>query len=259
MANDEKEKKTWQDELRTSNPAWRNDVFQRQGESVGQVMTIEGTINKTAILLACVGLASMWTWRLHATSPDSVGPVVMAGALTAFVVGLVAIVRPQSAPIAAPIYATFEGFALGALSGWMDSVYPGIAGQAVVLTFSILGAMLVVYRSGAISVTDNFKIGVASATGGIAVFYLVALVSQWAGGSVGATLISGSGFYGILFSVIVIGVAALNFVMDFDLIEKGVAAGAPQYMEWYAAFGLMVTLIWVYLEVLRLLGKLRRR
>jgi uncharacterized YccA/Bax inhibitor family protein len=259
MAKDEKEKKTWQEELRTSNPAWRNDVFQRQGESAGQVMTIEGTVNKTAILLACVGLASMWTWRLHATSPDSVGPVVMAGALTAFVVAMVTIFRPQSAPITAPIYATFEGFALGALSGLMDSVYPGIAGQAVVLTFAILGTMLVVYRSGAIAVTDNFKIGVVSATGGIAVFYLVALVSQWMGGSLGGTLINGSGLYGIVFSVIVIGVAALNFVLDFDLIEKGAAAGAPQYMEWYAAFGLMLTLIWLYLEVLRLLGKLRRR
>jgi uncharacterized YccA/Bax inhibitor family protein len=258
MAKGEEEK-TWQEELRTSNPAWRKDVFQGQGAFAGQVMTIEGTVNKTAILLACVGLASMWTWRLHATSPDSVQPVVLAGALTAFVVGLVTIFRPQWASITAPIYATFEGFALGALSGWMDSVYPGIAGQAVVLSFAILGAMLVVYRSGAIAVTDKFKIGVASATGGIAVFYLIALASQWVGGSFGATLIYGAGLYGIVFSIIIIIVAALNFVLDFDLIEKGAASGAPQYMEWYAAFGLMVTLIWLYLEVLRLLSKMRRR
>src|SRR3990170_5101077 len=165
--------------------------------------------------------------------------------------------KPTWAPVTAPIYAALEGLALGALSAMLEARYPGIVIQAVALTFGTLAALLLAYRSGLIPVTKNFRMGVVAATGGIAIFYLVAMGLSFFGIRI-AFLHEGS-WLGIGFSLFVIVIAALNLVLDFDFIEKGAEHGAPKFMEWYAAFGLMVTLIWLYLEILRLLSKLRNR
>jgi len=159
--------------------------------------------------------------------------------------------------VTAPVYALLEGLCLGALSGFFETQFPGIVLQAVGLTFGTLLALLVAYKSGVIKATENFKLGVVAATGGIALVYIATLVLGFFG--VAIPFIHGSGPLGILFSLFVVVIAALNLVLDFDFIESGAAQGAPRFMEWYAAFGLMVTLIWLYLEILRLLAKLRSR
>lgn len=243
--------------LKTSNPALR--AFNYPREIGGEAMTVEGTARKTAILLLCAAGAASLTWRVYATSPESIGPIVWAGVLIGLVVAIVTIVRPNYAPITAPIYAVFEGVALGAISGFINSRMPGIALQALMLTFGVLLGMLIAYQTGTIQVTQRFRTGVVSATFGIAIFYVIAMLSSLFGGSFGSTVLYGYGFFGVGFSVFVVIIAALNLTLDFDTIARRASAGAPQYMEWYGAFSLMVTLVWLYLEILRLLSKIRRR
>jgi uncharacterized YccA/Bax inhibitor family protein len=180
------------------------------------------------------------------------------GILGGFVVALVTIFKRNWSPFTAPIYALLEGLALGGISAIFELRYPGIAIQAVGLTFGTLFVMLLAYKTGIIRATQGFKVGVIAATGGIAVFYLIGMVLR-VFLHYQVPVIYAGGIWGILFSLFVVIVAALNLVLDFDLIESGVNGGAPKYMEWYGAFGLMVTLIWLYLEILRLLGKARRR
>jgi uncharacterized YccA/Bax inhibitor family protein len=168
---------------------------------------------------------------------------------------MITIFKKSWAPVTAPLYALFEGLFLGVLSVVFEVIYPGIVFEAIVLTFSVLGVMLILYATGLINPSENFKLGVAAATGGIMVFYMLGLVFSLFG--VHVPLIWDSGPFGIAFSLFVVGIAALNLVVDFDFIEQGAAQGAPKYMEWYAAFGLMVTLIWLYVEILRLLAKTR--
>jgi uncharacterized YccA/Bax inhibitor family protein len=184
-------------------------------------------------------------------------PLVAIGGIGGFIAALVTIFKKEWSPITAPIYALLEGLALGGISAVFELRYPGIAMQAVGLTFGTLFVLLLAYHSGLIPVTEKFKLGVVAATGGIAVFYLVEFVLGFFG--VHFAAINGSGLLGIGFSVVVVIVAALNLVLDFDFIESGVNAGAPKYMEWYGAFGLIVTLVWLYLEILRLLAKLNSR
>jgi len=161
------------------------------------------------------------------------------------------------APVTTPAYAVLEGLALGGISLGFEARYPGLVSQAVFLTFGTLGALLMAYRSGLVKATENFKLGIFAATGGIALVYLVSMVLGIFGKSI--PMIHSSGTVGIVFSLVVVGVAALNLVLDFDFIEQGAAQGAPKYMEWYGAFGLLVTLVWLYLELLRLLSKLQDR
>ena len=216
-------------------------------------MTIEGTVNKTAVCLIILFAAATWTWNLGAAS----GGLLLIGVIGGLVTALATVFRQTWAPHTAPAYAGFEGLALGGISAAFESRYPGIASQAVFLTFGTLGSLLVAYRSGWIRATENFKLGVFAATGGIAIVYLIGFVMSFFGASI--PLIHGSGMVGIVFSLFVTAVAALNLVLDFDFIEQGAERGAPQYMEWYGAFGLLVTLIWLYLEILRLLSKLQER
>ena len=157
----------------------------------------------------------------------------------------------------APAYALLEGVVLGTFSALLEMRYPGIAIQAVTLTFGVLFALLLAYRSGLVRATENFKLGVFAATGGIAIFYLIEFVLGFF--HVQFTTINSSSPIGIGFSFVVVIVAALNLVLDFDFIENGARAGAPKYMEWYGAFGLLVTLVWLYFEILRLLSKMRSR
>lgn len=248
-------------ELRSGNPALNDRMFQGVGfpGTADDTMTIQGTVNKTALLLALVMLTSGWTWYLYSQTqnPASVSTWMIVGGIGGFITALVTIFKMEWSPITAPIYALLQGLFIGGISAITESQYPGIVFQAVGLTFGTLAVLLVVYKSGLIKVTENFTMGIVAATGGIFVVYLVTMVLSLFG--VAVPYIHGSGLVGIGFSVFVVVIAALNLVLDFDFIEKGSRSGAPAYMEWYGAFGLMVTLIWLYLEILRLLSKLRSR
>jgi uncharacterized YccA/Bax inhibitor family protein len=169
----------------------------------------------------------------------------------------VTVFKKEWSPVTSPVYALLEGVFLGAVSALFEKSYPGIVMQAVGLTFGVLFCLLAVYKSGIIKVTERFKLGVVAATGGIALFYLASIVAGFFG--VRFSFIYGGGVLGIGFSLFVVAIASLNLVLDFDFIEKGSQRQIPKYMEWYGAFGLMVTLVWLYLEILRLLAKLQRR
>jgi uncharacterized YccA/Bax inhibitor family protein len=188
---------------------------------------------------------------------ETVVPWMMGGLIGGFVTAMVTIFKKEWAPVTAPIYAALEGLALGGLSAVFEMQYHGIVLQAVALTFGTMICMLIAYRSGLIKVTDKFRLGVVAATGAIALVYLATLVLSFF--HVAVPFIYGGGTVGIVISLVIVTVAALNLVLDFDFVEQAAGAGAPKYVEWYAAFGLMVTLIWLYLELLRLLGNLRRR
>jgi uncharacterized YccA/Bax inhibitor family protein len=245
--------------MRTSNPALNDQAFRGAGVAIGEPMTLQGTVNKTGVLLLCVIATAAWTWNIfmHSHSQESAMNLAMVGGISGFIVALVTIFKKTWAPVTAPVYALLEGLVLGGISAMFERRFPGIAIQAVSLTFGTLVVLLLAYRSGVIPVTEKFKMGVVAATGGIALFYLMTIVLGFFG--VHFIRINGSGPIGIGFSVFVVIVAALNLVLDFDFIENAVRAGAPKYMEWYAAFGLMVTLIWLYFEILRLLSKVRSR
>jgi uncharacterized YccA/Bax inhibitor family protein len=244
--------------MRTSNPALNEKAFRGQ-VAFGDAMTLQGTVNKTGLLLLCVVATAAWTWGLsQSETPVAAIPWMIGGLIGGFVVALVTIFKPSWSPVTAPLYALLEGLALGGISAMFEHRYHGVAIQAVGLTFGTLFVMLMAYKSGVIRATQGFRLGVIAATGGIAVFYLIEMVL---GGFFHITVpaVNGSGLVGIGFSLFVVIIAALNLVLDFDMIETGVAGGAPKYMEWYGAFGLMVTLIWLYLEILRLLSKARNR
>lgn len=243
--------------MRSGNPALTEKTF-RGTARAGEAMTLGGTVNRTSIMLALVLITAGWTWNRFypAQDPAAIMPFMWGGIIGGLVVALVTIFKKPWAPVTAPIYALLEGFALGGISAVFEAQFPGIVIQAVGLTFGTLAALLLAYRSGLIRVTDKFRAGVVAATGGIFLVYLVDIVLRFFG--IGIPFIHESGALGIGFSIFVVIIAALNLVLDFDFIEAGVKQGAPKYMEWYAAFGLMVTLIWLYLEILRLLAKTRR-
>lgn len=222
-------------------------------------MTLGGTVNKTALLLLGLMATAFLSWNraMNTQDPATLMPLILVGALGGLVVALVTVFKKEWAPVTAPIYAVLEGLFLGILSAFFEAMYPGIVLQAVLLTFGTLASLLMAYKSGLIRATENFKLGVTAATGGIALIYLIGFVMSLFGS--GIPYIHESGTVGIIFSLVVVVIAALNLVLDFDFIERGVEQGAPRYMEWYAAFGLLVTLIWLYLEILRLLSKLRSR
>src|SRR5271156_3820591 len=244
--------------MRTSNPVLNEKRF--EGLAIGEErMTLQGTVNKTGLLLLFAVASAAWTWHqfMQSHSPAAVAPYLLIGTIGGFVCAVVTVFKKEWSPATAPAYALLEGLALGGISAFFELPYPGIAIQAVSLTFGTLLVLLLAYRSGLIPVTQNFRLGIVAATGGIAFFSLATIVLGFFG--IHFTTINGSGPIGIAFSGFVVVIAALNLVLDFDFIESGVAAGAPKYMEWYAGFGLMVTLIWLYLEILRLLSKLRSR
>ena len=247
--------------MRTANPALSTKTF---GGFVNirpsaTSMSISGSANKTAIFLAMALVAATVPWRLFFKTgePSVLLPYLIGGMVVGLVAGFVTIFKKEWAMVTGSLYAVAQGCALGAVSALFELKYPGIVLQAVGLTFGTLAALLMAYKSRLIKVTENFKLGVVAATGAIALFYLAAMVLRMFG--INMPLIHSSGTFGILFSLAVVVVAAMNLVLDFDFIEQGAAQGAPKYMEWYAAFGLMVTLVWLYLEFLRLLGKLQDR
>ena len=246
--------------MRTANPALNDKTFTGLPRLADAgAMTIQGTVNKTAVLLLLVLFSSSWTWNLYfsAGDPAVVMPWVFGGLISGFIVALITVFKKQWAVLTAPFYSLLEGLALGGISAIFEARFPGIVIQAVGLTFGTLFCLLMAYKSGMIKVTENFKLGIVAATGAIALFYVVSLLLGMFGISI--PFIHGSGIIGIGFSLFVVTIAALNLVLDIDFIENGAARGVPQYMEWYAAFGLIVTLVWLYIEILRLLSKLRSR
>jgi uncharacterized YccA/Bax inhibitor family protein len=220
-------------------------------------MTVRGAVEKTAILFLCLLATAGFTWFkfLQAGTPEAVAPWMMGGAIGGLVVAILTVFNKQWAPVTAPLYAALEGLFIGGISSLMEAQFPGIVIQAAGATFAVMAVMLFLYESQWIVVTQKLRLGIVAATGGIALFYLVSFVLSLFG--VPMTILWSSGPFGILFSLVVVGIAALNLVLDFDVIEQGARAGAPKYMEWYCAFGLMVTLVWLYLEILRLLAKTR--
>lgn len=245
--------------MRTANPALGPSTFQWSSADAtyGQTMTVQGTVTRALILLLCVLATAAWTWSQFFTTRDPavVGPYLLGGAIGGFVMALVTIFKKNWAPITAPVYALLEGLLLGGISAMFELRFPGIAIESVGLTFGACLCMLIAYQSGLIRASQKFTMGLVAATGGIALVYLVTMVLGFFG--VQVPYIYGSGPIGILFSLVVVVIAALNLILDFNLIEEGAKQGAPKYMEWYSAFALMVTLIWLYLEMLRLLSKLR--
>ncbi len=238
--------------LRSGNPVLSNSTFNSADNTTKQ-MTIEGTVNKTAIsLFLLVGTGYL--------SFEAMSPIMLISCgVGGFIVALITIFKKKWAPITVPIYAILEGGLLGGISFMYSKMYDGIVLNAICLTIGILLSLLMAYRSGLIKPSENFKLGIAAATGGIAIVYLINFAMGFFGSGMGVMSFNNSSMMSIGFSLVVIVIAALNLVLDFDFIEEGAEKGAPKYMEWYGAFGLLVTLIWLYLEILRLLAKLNSR
>lgn len=248
--------------MKSSNPAFGRNTFAGSAIHVGYgpSMTIAGTVNKAGLLLLCVIATAAFSWNQFYGAREtgdmgSIGGLAMLGFLGGFVMAMVTIFKQSWSPVTAPIYALLEGLGLGSLSAVLELRYPGIAIQAVALTFGTCLCMLAAYRSGLVRPTEKFKTGMIAVMGGLALLYFLSFVLSFF--HVQIPGIFGSGPIGIIFSLVVCGVAALNLILDFDSIEQGALRGAPKYMEWYSAFGLMLTLVWLYLEIIRLLSKLR--
>ncbi len=237
---------------RSGNPVLSKSTFTTTGR-LSQTMTINGTVNKTVLsLLLMVGTGYL--------TFNSINPIILIGCgIGGFIVAIVTVFKKEWAPITVPIYAILEGGLLGGISFMYNSLYDGIVTNAIFLTVGILLSLLTAYRSGYIKPTENFKLGIFAATGGIAIVYLINFVMGFFGSSMGIMQIDNASPMSIGFSIVVVIIAALNLVLDFDFIEEGAEKGAPKYMEWYGAFGLLVTLIWLYLEILRLLAKINSR
>ena len=246
--------------MRTGNPALNARTFAPATYTAtgDEVMTLQGTVNKIGVLLLLTLFSASWTWRMFFRGDTEYLQLLMYGGLFGgLIFALITVFKKEYSMITAPLYALLEGLFLGAISAVFEASLPGIVIQAVALTFGILISLLLVYKSRLIKVTENFKLGVAAATGGIFLIYML----SWVMGMFGVTVpfIHENGWIGIGISLFIVVIASLNLVLDFDFIESGAESGAPKYMEWYAAFGLMVTLIWLYIEILRLLTKLQSR
>ncbi len=242
--------------MRTANPALGSKTFQQFGSyAAGRegAMSVQGTVNKCGLLVILAMAAAAYAWN----TPGSWSLWMPLGAIGGLVMALATVFKKEWAGFTAPAYAVLEGLFLGAVSALFEQQYAGIVINAVALTFGVLFMLLIVYKTGVIKVTQNFRLGVAAATGAIALVYLLSFVMGFFG--VRMPFIHSNGLLGIGISVVIVVVAALNLVLDFDFIERGADHGAPKFMEWYAAFGLMVTLVWLYLEILRLLSKLQSR
>ena len=243
--------------FRTSNPTLSASTFNQPVVAGEQRMTIQGAVNKTGLLLAIAVLSAAFAWSRFTQNPAAAMPLMIGGAIGGLIVAMVTCFKKEWSPVTAPIYAVLEGLAIGSVSAVFNARWNGIALQAGMLTFGTLFAMLAAYRSGWIRATEKFKTGVIAATGGICLLYFVSWILGMFHVNMG--FMNGSGMLSIGISVFVVIIAALNLVLDFDVIEQGAQLGAPKYLEWYAGFSLLVTLVWLYLEILRLLAKLNSR
>jgi len=245
--------------MRTSNPALKENTFSGMRAAAGEpVMTLQGTATKSFVLILLTVFAASFTWNAVASGNTGIlMPATLVGGLGGFIVAMITVFKPKLSPYTSPIYAVLEGLLLGGISSLYNQRFAGLPLQAVALTFGVFMALLIVYRTGLIRPTENFRLGVVAATGGIAIMYLMSFVLGFFG--VRMSFLHDSSPLSIGISLVIVVVAALNLVLDFDFIERGVENRAPKFMEWYAAFGLLVTLVWLYLEILRLLSKLQGR
>jgi uncharacterized YccA/Bax inhibitor family protein len=256
--------------MRTGNPALNDKTFENFGvyrrdlaaeRSPADTMTINGTAQKTMFLLVLAMGTACFTWSKTFSAveadPAAALPWAVGGAIVGLVAALAICFKNTWAPALAPVYALAEGLFLGGVSASLEAQYPGIVIQAVGGTFGTLFGLLLAYQSGLIKATENFKLGIVAATGGICLVYLLSMIGGFFGFPI--PYIHAAGPIGIGFSLVVVVIAALNLVLDFDFIEQAAERGAPKYLEWYGAFALMVTLVWLYMEILRLLSKLRSR
>ena len=239
--------------MRSGNPALNSKIFSSAIDDGSGEMTIQGTVNKTALSLLMLMATALYTW----TNPNP--GLMVFGMIGGFIMAIITIFKKTWAPYTVSGYALLKGLALGGISRVFEAQYPGIVGQAVFLTFGILAALLLAYKSKLIKPTENFKLGIFAATGGIAILYLISFVMSFFGGGLSILSPNNTSLFSIGISLFIVVIASLNLVLDFDFIEEGAEQGAPKYMEWYGAFGLLVTLIWLYLEILRLLAKLQSR
>ena len=240
--------------FRSGNPALSKDTFKPVASNkTDDVMTLDGTINKTAISLIILLVCAYYTYSTANTG------FIWIGFIGGFITALITIFKKNWAPYTVPIYAVLEGLALGGISAIYNHMYTGIVQQAIFLTFGIFTALLIAYKTRIIQPSENFKLGIFAATGGIAIVYIFSFIMSFFGNGMSIMNPQNASLMSIGFSVFVVVIASLNLVLDFDFIEQGAEAGAPKYMEWYATFGLLVTLVWLYLEILRLLAKLQSR
>jgi len=223
----------------------------------GEAMTISGAVNKTGILLAILVATGMVSWYMTMNGSPLVMPMLWGGLIGGLIVAFIIIFKKEMAPTLAPVYVTLKGLMLGVVSAMYASMYNGIVIQAIGLTICVLALMLLIYQSGLIKVTQKFRMGVVMATGAVMIVYVISFVLGFFGMQV--PMLHDNGIFGIGISLVIVGIASMNLLLDFDSIEKGAQANAPKYMEWFAAFGLMMTLIWLYLELLRLLAKIYSR
>ncbi|MFN0126453.1 MAG: Bax inhibitor-1/YccA family protein [Verrucomicrobiales bacterium] len=243
--------------MRTSNPTLNDRVFaQSPAVAGGPTMTLKGSVNKTLIVASLLLTTAAASWQYVQSNPAASGAITIGSAILGLILVITSCFKPVWAPVIAPTYGLVEGVFVGAVSARYAALYEGIVLQAAMLTLGILFALLFAYQSRLIRATENFKLGIVAATGGILLVYVATLILGMFG--IQIPLIHQSGPIGIAFSLFVVVIAALNLVLDFDFIESGVAQGAPKYLEWQAALGLMVTLVWLYIEILRLLAKLKR-
>ncbi|TDN96230.1 Bax inhibitor-1/YccA family protein [Sunxiuqinia elliptica] len=252
---------------KSSNPVLGQSAFSKvQAGTQADVMTVEGAVNKTGLMFLILAFAAAFTWRkffgvFDYGSPEgafsSVAPWVIGGGIGGFIVAMVTVFSPRYSNITAPIYAVLEGLFLGGISAFFEAQYPGLVMRAVALTFGVFFIMLFMFRSGKIRATGKFRMAVLAATGGIALVYFISFIAGLFGASFG--FLHGNSLISIGFSLVVVGIAALNLILDFDFIQRGADSRAPKIMEWYGAFGLMVTLVWLYIEILRLLSKVASR
>ena len=242
---------------RSGNPALNSKAFtsvpNRRGAELNDVMTIKGTVDKTAMGLFLLIFSGYYSFNPEMTY------LIPVGVFGGLIVAIITIFKKEWSPITVPIYAILEGLAMGSISYMFNQAYEGIVMQAIGLTLGILASLLLAYRSGMIKATENFKLGIAAATGGIFLVYMANLIMSFFGASISVLDPTNSSLMSIGISLFIVVIASLNLVLDFDFIEEGAEKGAPKYMEWYGAFGLLVTLIWLYLEILKLLSKLRNR
>jgi uncharacterized YccA/Bax inhibitor family protein len=249
---------------KTSNPVFGKQFLNTKTIAYeGKTMTVQGTMNKTFVLFALLLAGAYYTWKIFFSSAtleaaqSAVMPWMIGTAIGGFVMAIITSFARKLSPYTTPIYAILEGLFLGAISAFFEAMYPGIILQAVGLTMATFFAMLFLYKTQIIRVTRKFFLGVMAATIGIGVFYLIGFILSLFGMQVG--ILYGNSMLSIGLSLVIVVIAALNLVLDFAFIEQASQSGAPKYMEWYGAFGLMVTLVWLYIEILRLLAKISSR
>ncbi len=248
--------------FKSGNPALTKDTFndiEKVAEGEENVMTLQGTVNKTGILLLAVILPALYTWDLFTSTLEftTILPYFWTGSIGGLVLAFIIVYNMDWSPFLAPVYAILQGLCLGGLSAAINHKYPDIVMQALLLTFGICVVLLIIYKLKILKPTENFELIVASATGGLALYYLASFGLSFAG--VELPFIHENNTGGIIFGLFVVILASMNLVVDFDFIEQGVEGRAPKYMEWYGAFGLMVTILWLYVEILRLLAKARKK